>query len=117
MLDISCIPWGVNFNTVPLFLSVKYLLKPNSAYDNGSWDIPNLPAYGATVPKNCVLLVTGIWPPSAEYIKSLSIGDLDILSSWNIKSWVSSAASFCIAPSCGSTDIVKPPSDSLNWFI
>lgn len=43
--------------------------------------MPNSPAYGAIVPKNCVLVVTGIAPPSAEYIKSLLTGDLEILSS------------------------------------
>ena len=74
-------PFCVIIKTTPLFLSVKNLLKPKEAYDNGFLAIPNSPGNGAIVPKNCVLLVTGTAPPSAEYIKSLSIGDLDTLSS------------------------------------
>ena len=79
--------------------------------------MPNSPAYGATVPKNWVLVVTGIAPPSAENIKFLFTGDLEILSSWKTITCVSSANNLCTEPSWGSKDIVRPPSDSLNWFM
>ena len=44
--------------------------------------------------------------PSAEYIASLSIKALLILSSWKIIKFVSSAYNFCIDPFAGSTDLV-----------